>query len=179
MVDFDKLNAMIDEVNNIITDVKNETANIENAISKKEEDILVIMWKDWVSYFEIINKCTNRTSWHHKFYVDGVAFTFEYKTINSNFAPTVYVIAREPNGQKYIWDVGTYGNDNPEYIYRRIKSCNTLIEIMKFANKWESDYKNVFDDMITIFAEGLLKEKSEIAHAEYNNAKAKAERYDI
>lgn len=179
MVDFDKLNAMIDEVNNIITDVKNETANIENAISKKEEDILAIMWKDWVSYFDIINKCTNRVNWNHCFFVDGVAFTFEYKTINKNFAPTVYVIAVEPDGQRYIWDAGMYGKDNPEYVYNRIKSCNTLTEIMKFANKWESDYKNIFDDTITIYAESLLKEKSKIAHAKYNTAKEKAERYKI
>lgn len=176
MVDFDRLNAMIDEVNNVINDVEHETHKTYKATAIKETELLSIMWNDLKEYFKILLKCTCNRKFNIHFYVDNMVIDFVYDSTSLAFGTTKDFRIIDSNKHRWAYDIGMLGD--MDYVYNRIKSCNTLPFIMLLAVDWENKYKDIFDNQIAIWAESLLKEKAEQAHVKYDKAKENAAKYE-
>ena len=170
MVDFDRLNAMVNEVNKVISDVESETIKYKKEKDRIEKETFDVMWDDICDYLDLFKKCVCKNEWMIVFQIENYKIKFYWRSGNLAFGSqaTLYII---DGYNKYNYPLNYYSDNH----YKHVKSCNTLEMFMQIANEWESKYKELFEIEITKQVESILKERAENAHAEYDKAKADLE----
>ena len=184
MLDFGKLNAMIDEVNNVITDVENETSDIKNKVYNSVALAYDYVCDELVKYCKILNKACNSGS--DKIYrnikasfeipiqnTDG-KFKFVYEYPDYSF--DVKVLADEDddgewNGYRIV-DTGRNGYVSTQSYEGVNRSHSSIKWFLQICNDWNG-YKSEIENAVVNAVNDILKQKSEFAHQD--NIKAKSD----
>lgn len=184
MLDFEKLNAMIDEVNNVISDVENETSNIKNKVYDSVALAYDYVCDELLKYCKILNKaCYSSSDKTYK----NIKASFEIPIQNTNgkfrfvynypsYAFYVRVLADKDNdgrydGYKIILTSRTGHTSVVSYeaVNRSISSIKWFLQI---CNDW-NNYKSEVENAVVNAVNDILKQKSEFAHQD--NIKAKSD----
>ena len=173
MVDFDKLNAMIDEVHTVIKDVEVETKDAEAKVYDIKKDRYDKVVADLVKYCDVLTKARNgsqiRVDIEIPTEMNGGKFLFtrvdqyheswpDYGLKVSNGEADFYSIIDSKYGDK------TYCNIN--------HSHPSIIWFENLIKEWD-DVKDIVEEDIVNGVNIILKQQSEIAHKKYENAKSK------
>ena len=184
MLDFGKLNAMIDEVNNVIADVENETSNIKNKVHDSVALAYDYVCDELVKYCKILNKACDGSSETFK----KIKASFEIPIQNTDgkfrfvygypsYAFCVRVLADEDNDGKYDGYRIIHTNRNNNYIgmesYEATnRSLSSIKWFLQICDDWNS-YKSEVENAVVNAVNDILKQKSEFAHQD--NIKAKSD----
>lgn len=175
MIDFDKLNAMVDEVNNVISDVKKETTRMNENTAEIIKDKFVEVNKILVNYYDIYVKSIGeqyslKTSISLgegciKFSKSGISVHFNTEKDRRDRHYNDYSICCENNDARIKF---RYDNLN--------KSHPSIVWFTSLAMVWDK-FENEFDTKFTEAIHNILKLRSEDAHKEYNTAQHGLEHY--
>lgn len=184
MLDFKKLNAMIDEVNNVISDVENETADIKNEVHNSVAIAYDYVCDELLKYCEILNKACDSSS--DKTY-KNIKASFEIPIQNTNgkfrfvynypsYAFYVRVLAGKDDDGRYdgykiilTSRTGYTSVESYEAVNRSLSSIKWFLQI---CDDWNS-YKSEVENAVVNAVNDILKQKSEFAHQD--NIKAKSD----
>lgn len=185
MLDFEKLNAMIDEVNNVIADVENETANIKNKVYDSIALAYDYVCDELVKYCKILNKACYSSS--NKTY-KNIKASFEIPIQNTNgrfnfvyeypnYAFDVRVLADEDDDGKWngyeIIHTNRISNHARMESYEEVNRSHSSIKwFLQICNDWNS-YKSEVENAVANTVNDILKQKSKFAHED--NIKAKSD----
>ena len=184
MVDFEKLNSMIDEVNNVIADVENETASIKNKVHDSVALAYDYVCDKLLKYCKILNKACDGSSEIFKkikasFEIpiqntDG-KFEFVYEYPDYSFG--VRVLADEDDDGKWkgyeIIDTNRYSDYVSRESYEAVNRSHSSIKwFLQICDDWNS-YKSEVENAVVNAVNDILKQKSEFAHQD--NIKAKSD----
>lgn len=169
MVDFDRFNAMIDEVHTVIKDVEAETKDIECKVHDIRESRYKKAVADLQKYCDVLTKTKGKIDIEIPIEMNGGRFLFTktdqygdvwcfYGVKISNGGTNFYTIIDSKLGAKIF--------DNINHIYSPVIWFENLIK------EWD-DVKNVVEEGIVNGINIILKQQSEIAHEKYENAKSK------
>lgn len=175
MLDFEKLNAMIDEVNNVIADVENETADIKNKVHDSIALAYDYVCDELVKYCKILNKaCSSSLDKTYRnikasFEIpiqntDGkFKFTYEYP----DYSFDVKVLADEDDDGNWkgykIVRTGRNGYINMESYEAVNRSCPSIKWLLQICDDWNS-YKSEVENAVVNAVNDILKQKSKFAH---------------
>lgn len=184
MLDFEKLNAMIDEVNNVISDVENETSDIKNDVYNSIALAYDYVCDELLKYCKILNKAcyssSNKTyknikaSFEIPIQNTGGKFKFVYEY--PDYAFDVRVLADEDDDGR--WDgYEIVSTDRNGYVdiesYETVNRSHSSIKwFLQICNDW-NDYKSEVENAVVNAVNDILKQKSEFAHQD--NIKAKSD----
>ena len=188
MVDFEKLNAMIDEVNNVITDVENETSNIKNKVYDSVALAYDYVCEELVKYCGILNKaCDSSCSETYRnikasFEIPiqnptgKIVFKYECPTYAPTYAFRVKVLVVNDNGKLDSYRI-IYTCRANDYVgvesYEAVNRSHSAIKwFLQICNDWNS-YKSEVENAVVNAVNDILKQKSEFAHQD--NIKAKSD----
>lgn len=149
MVDFDKLNAMIDEVNNVIDDVNKETQQNKNELNNLKEVAYCNATADLIKYCNILTKA-----------MKGFKRNIEIKIPMNEYNGRLIFTRRVP----YESSLGTYAVEisNGTFPFYRI------IDNRGWKKSYVKEYKNInHSHQSVIWFEDLL--------ADWNDVKDKIE----
>lgn len=175
MIDFDKLNAMVNEVNNVISDVERETIEYKKKKDIKDMEIFNKMLIDLKEVFAILKKTHCKNEWETAIRTNDIIFKFKYKAGNLAFNATesVYILRQKYDGMNY--DLGrVYQIQNGDY-YNYIKNCRTLDFFMSIAKEWDTKYKSDFETDLCKKVQDILTLRTEKIHREYIEVKEAVE----
>lgn len=184
MLDFGKLNAMIDEVNNVIADVENETSDIKNKVHNSVALAYDYVCDELVNYCKILNKACDSSS--DKTYknikasfeipiqnpIGKIVFKYEYPS----YAFRVKVLVEDDNGELNSYQI-IHTNRANDYIgiqsYEGANRSHSAIKwFLQICDDWNS-YKSEVENAVVNAVNDILKQKSEFAHQD--NIKAKSD----
>lgn len=184
MLDFGKLNAMIDEVNNVIADVENETSDIKNKVYNSVALAYDYVCDELVNYCKILNKaCDSSSSKTYKNIkasfeipiqnpIGKFKFTYDYP----EYSFDVRVLADEDNDGKWngyrIVHTGRNGYISTESYEAVNRSHSSIKWFLQICDDWNS-YKSEVENAVVNAVNNILKQKSEFAHQD--NIKAKSD----
>ena len=166
MVDFNKLNAMIDEVNNVITDVKKDAEQ-----TKKEGDnIKETLWANahhkLGKMYKIYQNAIKDESYLVKrnlkldIYIENGTIRFESGGIN----------LRTYNHHRNEFDFYYIGDDYSAFNYEHCNHSHpSIIFFHDVASMWD-DVENDIESQFVNGIHAILKQRSENAHKENTEA---------
>lgn len=182
MLDFKKINAIINELNNIVVDLDNETTNINNELHNTTVTIYNYVCEKLVEYCDVLNNaCGNCSS--------GI-----YRNIKASFE----IPLRNPKGKiNFVYGNPTYsfdvkvlaGGDDDRmwdgyeiihtnrggYVnvkdYEEINRSHSSIKwFLRICNDWNC-YKSEIEDAVANAVSDILRQKIQIAYNDNINAK--------
>lgn len=184
MLDFGKLNAMIDEVNNVIIDVENETSNIKNKVYDSVALAYDYVCEELVKYCKILNKACNSSC--SEIYrnikasfeipiqntIGKIVFKYEYPS----YAFRVKVLVEDDNGKLNSYQIIHTSRAN-DYVdvqsYEGVNRSHSAIKwFLQICNDW-NNYKSEVENAVVNAVNDILKQKSKFAHED--NIKAKSD----
>lgn len=154
MIDFDKLNAMVDEVNNVISDVDKDTKQTNKEIDNLKETIWCYahrsLAKMYKAYYKAIQDVDSNLKRDLEIRIDirNGLIVFESGGITL----------------KAMYDYYCIGDD---YAPQRYKNYNKSHPTIIWFHNVASDWDDIIDDIEEQFVNGIhtiLKKKSKIAH---------------
>ena len=185
MLDFGKLNAMIDEVNNVIADVENETSDIKNKVYNSVALAYDYVCDELAKYCIILNKACDSSS--DKTY-KNIKANFEIPIQNSNgkfrfvydylsYTFSVKVLADKDDdgkwgGYQIIHTIKPFDYISIESYEAINRSCPSIKWFLQICNDW-NNYKSEVENAVVNAVNDILKQKSEFAHQD--NIKAKSD----
>lgn len=178
MVDFDKLNDMINEVNNIIEDVKTQTVQMNKDTAKIKKDKFIEVNKILINYYDVYMKSIGDAYSGRDFKINIPLGAGRIKF--SNCGICVHLNCdddkRNPSYNDYsIWC--TNDDKRIEFSYQNYnKSHPSIIWFTNLAMVW-NEFENEFDKIFIEQIHNILKQRSENTHKTYNNAQRNLEHY--
>lgn len=165
MIDFDKLNSMIDEVNNIIVDVKNDTEqtkkegdNIKETLWANAHHKIGNMYKIYQNAIED-EDCSIKRNLMIDIYVESGFIRFESGGIS----------LRTYNSIRREWNSYYIRSDYKSYDYKKYNHSHPSIQYFHdVAFVWD-EVENDIESQFVNSIHAILKQRSENAHKE--NAK--------
>ena len=179
MVDFDKLNAMIDEVNNIISDVETETIRMNHNTENIKKNKFVEVNKILANYYDIYIKSIGGQYCKSNLTIDVPlgAGRIGFKTGGIYVHAKCHEDSKDPNYNSYY----ICCNNNDAIIEDSYtdynKSHPSIIWFTNLTMVW-NDYENEFDKLFTEQLHYILKCRSENAHEKYNKAQKNFEHFN-
>ena len=175
MIDFDKLNAMVDEVNNVISDVKKETTRMNENTAEIIKDKFTEVNKILVNYYDIyVKSIGEQYSLETSISLGKGCIKFSKNGINVHFN------TNEDRRDRYYNDYSICCENNDAKIKSRYDNLNkshpSIIWFTSLIMVWDK-FENEFDTKFTEQIHNILKLRSENAHKEYNTAQHGLEHY--
>lgn len=184
MIDFDKLNEMINEVNRVVTDVEDETVIIKNKVYDSIALAYDYVCDELTKYCKILNKACDSSS--EKTYkkikasfeipiqnpIGKIVFKYEYPS----YAFGVKVLIEDDNGELNSYQI-IHTNRANDYVgvqsYEGVNRSHSAIKwFLQICGDWNS-YKSEVENAVVNAVNDILKQKSEFAHQD--NIKAKSD----
>ena len=173
MIDFDKLNAMIDEVHNVISDVKEETKDIESKIFDIKNERYDKAVADLIEYCNVLTKAHNnfsngRNDIKIRFEDNGAILFTRLDRYNDIWNSYGVKVMDKHNAEYTIID-STRG----ESLYGNINHSHpSVIWFENLIKDWDN-VKNFIEPKVIDGVNIILKSQSEIAHKNNLSAKSK------
>ena len=177
MVDFDKLNAMIDEVNNVIGDVETETIRMNHNTEEIKKDKFIKVNRILINYYDVYIKSIGGTysGRNYKMNIPLGAGRIKFHNGGINVHLNCNDDKRNPSYNDYSICCNGKG-ECVEYSYKNYnKSHPSIIWFTNLAMVWDK-FENEFDKIFTEQIHDILKQRSENAHEKYNTAQYSLER---
>ena len=181
MIDFDKLNSMIDEVNTVINDVNKETQQNKNELNNLKEVAYYNATADLIKYCDILTKAMKgfKKNIEIEIPIDGhndrLIFT---RHIPYESTPGTYAV-EVTNGDYPIYRI----IDNRGWKESRIKeyedinhSHKSVIWFENLAADWD-DVKDKIEEGVVNGVNYILKEKAKFAHEANEKSKENLESF--
>ena len=174
MVDFDKLNAMIDEVHTVITDIETETNNIKTEIYNIKKDRYDRVIKELQKYCDILSKARDNSQIRKAIEIQiGKQKNngkFKFTRLNTYNDIFTYYGLKVSNGETFYTIIDSlYGEQSFENINHNHPAVIWFEDLIK---EWDN-IKGIVEEGVVNGVNDILKQQSEIAHKKYENAKSK------
>ena len=175
MVDFDKLNAKIDEVQTVITDIETETKNIETEVYNIQKDRYDRAIKDLQKYCNILSKARGNFQIGNtiEIQIEKQAYGGKFRFTRLNTYNDIYAHygLKVSDGK-----IGFYTIIDSQHGERSFESINrshpSVIWFEDLIKEWDN-IKGIVEEGVVNGVNDILKQRSEFAHKKYENAKSK------
>jgi hypothetical protein len=178
MVDFDKLNAMIDEVHSVITDIETETKDTETKVYNIRKDRYDRAIKDLQKYCDILSKARGN------FQITGAieikieeqknSGKFKFTRLNEYNDIYGYYGLKVSDGKTTFYTI--IDSQRKKKSFENINHSHpSVIWFEDLIKEWDN-IKGVVEEGVVNGVNDILKQQSEIAHKKYENAKSKLDR---
>ncbi len=175
MVDFDKLNAMIDEVHTVITDIETETKNIETEVYNIQKDRYDRAIKDLQKYCNILSKARGNFQIGKaiEIQIEKQAYggKFRFTRLNEYNDIFGYYGLKISNGKTGFYTI--IDSQHGEKSFKNINHSHpSVIWFEDLIEEWDN-IKSIVEEGVVNGVNDILKQQSETAHKKYENAKSK------
>lgn len=175
MVDFDKLNAMIDEVHTVITDIETETKNIETEVYNMKKDRYDRVVKDLQKYCDILSKARGNSQIRHAIEIQigeqKNSGKFKFTRLNEYNDVFGYYGFKVSDGKTTFYTI--IDSQCKKKSFENINHNHpSVIWFEDLIKEWDN-IKGIVEEGVVNGVNDILKQRSEIAHKKYENVKLK------